>query len=150
MNGQAASETLARLRAMGERVTPARRAVIRALEEADGHLDADSVSIKVAQDEPGVHRATVYRTLQSLSELGLVGHTHVPGAATIYHLTTLAHEHAHMQCVRCHKVFDLPVEWIVPLAEQVQDATGFAIQPEHAALLGVCADCQVSGGDTSP
>lgn len=135
---------LARLRGMGERITPGRRAVIRALEEADGHLDADAVCERVAEYAPGVHRATVYRTLQSLCDVGLVGHTHVPDSATIYHLTGATHaEHAHMQCAVCRKVFDLPTEWVQELAVRVETETGFVIEPEHAALLGTCAQCRL-------
>ena len=36
---------------------------------------------------PGVHRASVYRALATLGDLGLVTHTHLGGAAAVYHLT---------------------------------------------------------------
>lgn len=77
---------LARLRACGERVTPGRRAVLDVLSREPGHIDADAVATLVDDVEPGIHRATIYRSLQALVDVGVVTHTHVPGGATIYHL----------------------------------------------------------------
>lgn len=133
------------LRRHGERVTRARRAVIEALADSDQHRSADELVAAVEASTPGVHRATVYRALATLGELGLVTHTHIAGAATVYHLSDpspVGHGHAHVQCTRCHRVFDVSVEALGPLAEQLQRELGFSLEPEHAALLGTCADCR--------
>lgn len=81
---------LARLRSAGERVTPARYAVLRvidAADQADEHLTSEQVGARVAAIEPAVHRATVYRTLTSLTEAGVLSHVHLGGTATVYHLS---------------------------------------------------------------
>lgn len=132
---------LARLREQGERITPARRAVVDVLAGTSQHLDAEAVSERVGRIEPGVHRATVYRTLQSLCEAGVVGHTHVPGAPTIYHLAGDPTEHAHLQCDRCGRVLDMPTQWLESLAARARAELGFVVQPTHTALLGRCAEC---------
>jgi len=83
---------LARLRLLGERVTPARRAVlsvVAAADEADEHLSAEAIGERVAGLEPSVHRATVYRTLASLTTAGVLTHVHLGGTGTVYHLTAL-------------------------------------------------------------
>lgn len=134
-------QAIAQLRAHGERVTPARRAILAVLRDDPRHLDAESIATQVADREPGVHRATVYRSLQALSECGVVTHTHVPSGATIYHLTQDAQKHAHLQCERCERFFDVPAEWLDQIAEKAGDRYGFTIDRSHAALLGVCADC---------
>lgn len=139
-------QAVAQLRAHGERVTPARRAILAVLRDAvlcDGprHLDAETIATQVADREPGVHRATVYRSLQALTDCGVVSHTHVPSGATIYHLAQSAHDHAHLQCERCEKFFDVPAEWLDAVAEKASSRYGFTIDRSHAALLGVCADC---------
>lgn len=142
---------VAKLRDAGERVTPARRAVLEVLEDTRGHLDAETVAARVDVREPGVHRATVYRSLQSLVTLGIVAHTHVPGGSTIYHLSAAyrgsseAHAHAHLQCTACLKFFDMPATWLDELRANAQATLGFAVAPDHAALLGVCAACRESG-----
>lgn len=131
------------LRARGERVTPARAAVLEVLDGAAGHLDAEAVVARVARREPQVHRATVYRTLQSLTELGVLTHTHVPGAATIYHLDAGGEPraHTHLQCTACRRFVDLPVSALDDLVQRVRRDTGFVIDARHAALLGTCEDC---------
>ncbi|UIJ36488.1 Fur family transcriptional regulator [Allobranchiibius sp. GilTou73] len=154
----AVSGAVERLRESGERVTPARRAVLEVLDESRDHLDAETVAARVDAREPGVHRATVYRSLQSLVTLGVVAHTHVPGGPTIYHLTASTradgeqgehghpgrHGHAHLQCTRCLRFFDMPAAWLDQVREKTLDAMGFEIAPDHAALLGVCASCRQS------
>lgn len=136
-------DSLDALRARGERVTPGRRAVLEVLDTATTHLDAEAIAAQIDEVAPGVHRATVYRTLQSLTELGILTHTHVPGAATIYHLAphTEDHSHTHLQCVKCERFFDLPVSELEGLQESVRSRLGFEIDPRHAALLGVCREC---------
>ncbi|MGI8459744.1 MAG: Fur family transcriptional regulator [Propionibacteriaceae bacterium] len=136
------------LRERHERVTAARAAVLEVLELATGHLTADDVTTLVTARAPGVHRATVYRALATLTELGLVTHIHLGGGATVYHLTLLdpvsaqsAAEHVHLQCTVCKEVIDVPSSTMAPLAAQLEHDHGFRLAPDHTALLGVCAHC---------
>ncbi|MDE9364645.1 Fur family transcriptional regulator [Luteipulveratus sp. YIM 133132] len=137
-------DAVRRLRDLGERVTLARRAVLETLDATPLHLDAEAICVAVGERAPGVHRATIYRSLQSLASLGIVTHTHVPGSSTIYHLAPGASRqaHTHLQCSSCERFFDLPVEDLEPLRATVRRSTGFDIDPGHAALLGTCADCR--------
>ena len=141
---------VARLRAAGERVTPARYAVLRVLDVADvsdEHLTAEQIGSRVAEAEPSVHRATVYRTLTSLVEAGVVSHVHLGGSAAVYHLeverlsAATAHSHAHVQCSSCGRVIDVPHDAFDPIAKRLHDDLGFRLDTTHAALLGTCSDC---------
>ncbi|WP_265445235.1 Fur family transcriptional regulator [Flexivirga meconopsidis] len=141
----AVAEAIGALREHRERVTPARRAVLEVLDAARDHLTAEDVAERVDASEPGVHRATVYRSLQSLAELGIVAHTHVPGGATIYHLRhspAAVTSHAHLQCTTCMRFFDAPVEWLAPLRDRLGEELEFRLDVQHAALLGTCAQCR--------
>ena len=131
------------LRDRNERVTAAREALIEVLDGTDEHLTADEIVARAEQTAPGVHRATVYRALATLGDLGLVTHTHLGGSAAVYHLTVAAAEpapqsvgHAHLQCTVCHTVIDIPASALDPLRPQVADDLGFRLEPQHAALLG--------------
>jgi Fur family ferric uptake transcriptional regulator len=153
------------LRASGERVTPARRAVIAVVEAADladEHLSAEQIGERVATFEPSVHRATVYRTLTSLTDAGVLSHVHLGGSATVYHLATHrtertreaspaasdrqdtqphAHGHLHVQCSVCGRVQDAPADVLEEAARRLREDIGFELDTTHAALLGRCADC---------
>jgi Fur family ferric uptake transcriptional regulator len=140
---------LALLRNRRERVTRARQAVIEVLDGTDEHLAADEIVARAEASAPGVHRATVYRALATLGDLGLVTHTHVGGSATVYHLALPAPTdeaapatHAHLQCTNCQAVIDFPVDALDSLITRVEREVGFLVEPHHAALLGLCADCR--------
>jgi Fur family ferric uptake transcriptional regulator len=136
------------LRAKHERVTKARRAVIEVLDGTEEHLAADEIVGHAEASAPGVHRATVYRALATLGDLGLVTHTHVGGSATVYHLavptpsTQAAASHAHLQCTNCQAVIDIPADALYSLIARADREVGFLVEPHHAALLGLCADCR--------
>jgi Fur family ferric uptake transcriptional regulator len=153
---------LAGLRRRGERITPARCAVLRVIDAADRtdeHLTAEQVGSRVAEREPGIHRATVYRTLTSLTDAGLLSHVHLGGSGTVYHLVeeqagayaagpgpapelaARPHEHAHVQCVSCGKVVDVPPDALDEVAGRLLAELGFRLDTAHAALLGHCSDC---------
>lgn len=70
------------------------------------HLSADSVVALLESTDPGVHRATVYRTLDVLADLGIVSHRHAGGGATVYHFAAdpAGHEHLHAHCRECGEV----------------------------------------------
>jgi Fur family ferric uptake transcriptional regulator len=138
------------LREKHERVTRARQAVIEVLDSTGEHLAADEIVARAEASAPGVHRATVYRALATLGDLGLVTHTHVGGAATVYHLAVLtrstqgAATHAHLQCTNCQAVIDIPADALDSLIVRADREVGFLVEPHHAALLGLCADCRGS------
>jgi Fur family ferric uptake transcriptional regulator len=136
------------LRARGERVTPARRAVLQILDTADKHLNAEEIVTLAADQVPGVHRATVYRALSTLGELQMVTHTHVGGSAAVYHLSVpdprLAAPpgaHAHLQCTTCGAVIDVKAEIFASVVARLERDLDFRLAPEHAALLGTCTNC---------
>jgi Fur family ferric uptake transcriptional regulator len=145
----------ARLRAHHERVTKARVAVLEVLDQTSAHLNADEIVHRAEAIAPGVHRATVYRALATLGDLDLVTHTHIGGSATVYHLAGAEHDHecaphVHLQCTSCGAVLDVPAAALQPLVAKVREELGFRLEPEHAALLGICADCGRAQAERSP
>ncbi|MFH1486364.1 MAG: Fur family transcriptional regulator, partial [Chloroflexota bacterium] len=66
-----------RLRECGYRLTPQRLAVLRAIAANRQHLTPEAVYRKVRQDKPNIGLVTVYRTLGTLADLGLICEVHV-------------------------------------------------------------------------
>ncbi|MCU1675769.1 MAG: fur [Frankiales bacterium] len=130
---------LGKLKALGGRVTVARVAVLNVLEAAVGHLSADQIAAAVQVAQPAVHRATVYRTLDSLVEAGVVSHTHLGHGAAVYHLVDRAHIHG--QCQKCGAIIDVDSDLLAPVAAELLRAHGFVLDPDHGALLGTCSNC---------
>ncbi|NLT21127.1 MAG: transcriptional repressor, partial [Syntrophomonadaceae bacterium] len=49
------------LAARGYKITPQRRLILEALNDADRHLSADEVAAQVKKIEPSISLATIYR-----------------------------------------------------------------------------------------
>ena len=136
-----------RLRALGQRVTPVRVAVAEVLAQTDDHLGAAEIADRCAALDPGVHRATVYRALATLTELEVVTHTHTSGAGAVYHLagSAVPAGHAHLECTACARIVDVPAALLADLSTAVAAEFAFTLEPDHATLLGVCDQCRAIG-----
>lgn len=129
---------LACLRAEGKRVTQARHKLLHVLAHTHQHLTADEIAEFLREE--GVHRVTVYRTLDTLVEVGAVTHVQSPGGATAYHLATDSHLHGH--CIHCHKVVALPTGLFNGATQAMLRSVNFAFDANRSSILGVCADCR--------
>ena len=129
------------LRDRGERMTGPRRAVLTVLARDSEHLSADAVLDRVADQDPSVHRASVYRTLEALSDLGVVQHVHVGHGRTAYHLVRGERAHPHAQCRVCGTVYDLPADLLDAVSATLARRHKFRLDAGHVAMSGVCADC---------
>lgn len=134
---------LTALRESGERVTTARRAVLETLARTHEHVSADDVAALLEASRPPVHRASVYRTLELLTRLGIATHLHAGTGATVYHLASspAGHEHLHARCRGCGDVFVVPADALDDAVDRVAAETGFRIEPGQSALAGLCAGC---------
>src|SRR3954452_20055248 len=129
------------LRARGERMTSPRKAVLAVLAASGGHLGAEDVVTRVADVDARVHRASVYRTLDALCDLGVVQHVHIGHGATAYHLVRGGDVHVHAQCSSCGAVIDMPVDVLEVARTRMGQEAGFVLDPTHVALSGTCAAC---------
>ena len=148
---RSADEILSLLREHGDRVTASRRAVVEALLAGDHHVTADEIVARVADRDAGVtdtgaggrdadaHRATVYRTLDRLEELGVVSHVHLGHGPSTFHLDHRPHHHA--VCSSCGAVVEVPLDALDDLADSLRAAHGFELSPQHFALSGRCRAC---------
>ena len=139
---EAAEDVREKLRASGLHLTAPRRAVLAVLASTAGHLSAEHVVAAVGRTQPGVHRASVYRALEALTDSGLVQHGHLGHGATAYHLADGAGEHLHLQCDGCGAVIDAPVHLLGAVRRRLQREHGFALDAAHVALSGRCGACQ--------
>ena len=130
---------LSLLRARGDRVTASRRAVIEALLAGDHHVTADEIVARVARNHPEVHRATVYRTLDRLEEVGVITHVHLGHGPSTFHLNDRPHHHA--VCSVCGAVVEVPLAALDGLADRLRAEHGFELSPQHFALSGRCRTC---------
>lgn len=144
--GEDAVELEARLRELerrsaraGQPVTVQRRAALRALVRRKDHPTADAVYADVVSEIPGVSKATVYRALDVLVQLGLARRVHHEGSVARYDGNT--ERHHHLVCDRCGSIRD--VEWEVLDAIPPPRISGgtFEVRDFFVSFQGLCRDC---------
>lgn len=142
-NSASVERALDMLRAHGHRITGARHAVIEVLAHLAGHPSAEQLAEEIRTRYPTVHRATVYRTLETLADLGVVREVQVGGRARAYHLADAGpeHEHLHASCRECGRIIDLPSDLLDPVARRLAREWEFDLDPPRLALAGICRAC---------
>lgn len=127
------------LRAHGCRVTRPRVAVLRALLESAGTVDAPTLAERAQAHQPGIHEATVYRTVNVLAEVGIATHVHAGHGPALFRLA--GDEGLVAVCQDCGAIEPVPIGAVSDLVAATAQANGFTLEPGHFALEGVCASC---------
>ncbi|HUS15556.1 MAG TPA: transcriptional repressor [Chloroflexia bacterium] len=140
MDNQRIAQYQEKLVASGVRLTPQRFMVREAIVAQPGHTTADQVLATVQTRYPHVNKTTVYRTLELLSDLGMVAITHMGGNQAAYELVEVPHHH--LICKECGWLIDLPDATLNPLRELVEQEHGFRPCLDHFTLFGICRECR--------
>jgi Fur family ferric uptake transcriptional regulator len=135
------NETAVALRDAGAKVTPQRMLVLSILRHADHHVIASAVIDDVRRSYPYIDASTVYRTLSSAAELGLVSETKMGGGETQYEWIGKDRHH-HLICRVCETVTSLDNSYLDGLAAGLHDELGFQADLGHFAIFGVCRACR--------
>jgi len=88
---------------------------------------------------PAVNASTVYRTLATLEDLGVVQHAHRESGAE-YHRAGEG-DHVHLTCSRCGAEDDLSMAEAGSLRDLIRRHRGFDPDLTHFAISGLCARC---------
>ena len=127
---------------MMKRHTIQRSLVLQAVNKLQCHATADEIYEAIVTEHPNVSRATVYRNLKLLSEMGDIRKMEIPGGADRF--DHLCHDHCHVKCEKCGRVFDVDMEYITGIEKNIKDDRGFKFTGYDILFRGVCPDCQAS------
>ena len=133
------------LRARGLRRMPSRIAVLAVLEPFDGHLSVAEIHQRILEaasaDGQGPDLATVYRTVTTLVEQGVLHALAVEGGVTTYGLAEKPHHHA--VCTRCGTIIEVPANRLSAALEHAIEGSSFTLSEQAGLTLhGLCPDCQ--------
>jgi Fur family ferric uptake transcriptional regulator len=126
-----------KLEARGYRITPSRRAVVAAILARTGHFTADDL-VSRCRD---AGRATVFRTIRLLTELGAVCRVFLEDGSKHYMVSGRGHHH-HLLCTGCGRVEELDQCAIADAIRELSVATGYQVEGHWMELYGRCAECQ--------
>jgi Fur family ferric uptake transcriptional regulator len=125
----------------GYRLTAARKAIIDALINCDGHISADDLAVLVRQTKPRVGRMTVYRTLDLLCELGVLRPIY-QGTGAAHYILLGGGSHHHFVCIQCHAVIEFDDCSAGELMQRLAARFGFQVQSHLMEVYGLCANCR--------
>lgn len=133
-----------RLVARGWRITPQRRAVIRALEGEHVHLSAEQVLGAARRVVPEVSLATVYNTLNELVGMGEISEIHLADGTARYDPKT-GPDHHHLICEGCGLTFDVEPFGVDGLSLPRAERYGMSVDGVEVIFRGRCSNCAEHG-----
>ncbi len=123
------------------RHTLQREIVFQEILQFHGHATADMIYEQIHQSHPTISRATVYRNLKALAEQRKIMRIDVPDGADYYEVQR--HEHYHIKCSCCGRIFDASLPYMPQLLELEQEADkDFQLFTCSLLFEGLCPDCQ--------
>ena len=135
------------LRAHGLRRTAPRIAVLATLQPVDGHLSVAEIHQRLIDSEVGdapPDMATVYRTVTTLVEAGVLHALTVEGGVTTYGVAEDPHHHA--VCTRCGTIIEVPAQRLSSALEHAIEGSSFTLSDRAGLTLhGLCPRCQAQG-----
>jgi Fur family transcriptional regulator, ferric uptake regulator len=136
-------QTLNLLQQRGYRLTSPRRVIVETVLSFDHAFSAEDTVRKVDSVDPSVGRATVFRTLDVLTQLGVLDRLHSPDGCHSYvqGMGRDAHYH-HLVCSSCGTVVPFEGCNIEDMLEELQRSTNFAISNHMLEVFGLCENCQ--------
>jgi Fur family ferric uptake transcriptional regulator len=129
------------LQEKGFRLTQSRRHILAALVSSQGHITADALYEALSQEQPGIGRMSVYRTLDLLCELGLIRPVYQGTGAAHYILLDKGHHH-HLICSQCGKVIEFDDCAVKNVEKSIGRDFDFEIQGHLLEFFGRCSECK--------
>ncbi|MGY3724055.1 ferric iron uptake transcriptional regulator [Granulicatella balaenopterae] len=133
------------LQKAGYKLTPQREATVSILlDRDDEHLSAEEIYILVKQKAPEIGLATVYRTLEILTDLHLTHKVVFEDGLSRYDLQKNRghHFHHHLECVECGKIEEIEEDLLDEVEQEIEQRFGFLVQDHQLTFQGICKKCQ--------
>jgi Fur family ferric uptake transcriptional regulator len=125
----------------GHRVTAPRRAVASLIEAYGGHFTALELEAAARDRRLGVSRATLFRTLEVLTGLGIVERIDLMTGEHAYVSCAPAHHH-HLVCSRCGRTAEVEDSGVAEAVAEIARRSGYRIESHRLELFGLCRHCQ--------
>lgn len=137
-----ADHALSALRAAGYRRGGARTAVVEALARHDCAVTALELDDEMRRRKPAVGRASVYRTLEQLEQLGLLQRIEVSrGVAGFERVEPDGEHHHHAICRRCGRMVPFEDASLERAIAKLSAEISFEVTDHDVVLRGTCKRC---------
>lgn len=136
------------LKQNGLKVTTQRVTILEVLRDRpDRHMTVEEIYDCVKEQYPDIGLATVYRTIQLLSELHLIDKLNLDDGYVRYEIgkkmgeLESCHHHHHLICLNCGVVSSFEDDLLDALEAKIRDNVGFEVVDHEVKLFGYCKEC---------
>ncbi|NLZ82734.1 MAG: transcriptional repressor [Clostridiales bacterium] len=136
------------LKMNGLKVTTQRIAILEVLSNRPGeHMTAEEIYDVVREKYQDIGLATVYRTIQMLSELDLIDKLNLDDGYVRYEISNKHHEegghhHHHLICLDCGNIYTFQDDLLETLETRISEALEFEVTDHEVKLYGHCKNCR--------
>jgi len=124
------------LKSKGIRPSYQRVKVLEYLHQKGGHPTVDEIFRALSADIPSLSKVTIYNTLRTFEEAGLLRVVDIDDAEKRYDITL--NNHGHFQCEVCDTIYNFQVN-----IDQVpiEGLSKFEITQKNVYFKGLCPNC---------
>lgn len=144
---EASNPIVSALAGAGYRLTAPRRAVADLIAGHGGHFTASDLATAARDRQLGISRATLFRALDLLIELGVVERLDLPSGEHAYVPCATTHHH-HVVCSRCGRTAEVDDSGLAVAVREIERESGFRIDTHRLELFGLCRHCRARVGSS--
>jgi Fur family ferric uptake transcriptional regulator len=124
------------------RLTSQRRAILEDMLASDEHRECDDIYFSLKEKGMSVSRATIYRTLELLEQVGFVRKLQIGDGRARYENRLSAAHHDHLICLRCGRIVEFVDRQIERRQQAISEEYGFELVRHSHHLFGLCDNCR--------
>lgn len=132
---------ITRLRNAGYKLTHARITVLDVIQSLGGHCTSAEVLDAVSEVDESIGRASVFRTLDLLTQLNIVRPTYVDTSMTPQYVMMPDGHHHHIICTNCNRLFEFEDCGLSGLTQKLEEVFNLEITGHLLEFYAVCKNC---------
>ncbi len=136
------AEAIELLRHSELRITPQRREIVRQMLDMPGHFTAEDLVGPLHSTERKASRATIYRLIPALVEVGVLREVEHGYEHSHYEVARDPAHHEHLICQQCGRVIEFACPAIEGAIIEVCREHNFRQYQHGLEITGLCEECQ--------
>src|SRR3989344_487032 len=129
------------LRNVTLKVTPARLAVLKVLEQTDEPIDIATIIGYLEEKDIKADPATVFRIINSFTDNGITKQIQLNEGKFRYEYSSKK-DHHHLICENCGGIEDISDTFITDIEDNIKRNKKFLVKRHSIEFFGVCTQCQ--------
>ncbi len=120
--------------------TQQRKIIVEYFLRINAHVDAEELHRRVRDEGQDIGLATIYRTLNLLTDAGLVEERSFQDGRSVFEVASPNSHHDHLVCTDCGIIIEFENDDIERLQKSIAEQYGMELKTHRLDLFGVCLD----------